>query len=141
MFDIYIICLLFLAPILWAMNGEPRWILWSLCLIHLLVVATSKFSYGIVKILPMRVHGFLELIVGLALPFAPYIFGFADQPNAQHFFNGGSFGLLLFWFLTDYSYPGTAWTKGAEIDGHDHHDGHGHDHSHDHDHPHHHHAH
>jgi hypothetical protein len=133
MFDIYIICLLFMAPILWGMTGEPRMILWSLCLIHFLVVCISKFSYGIVRILPMQVHGFLELIVGLSLPFMPYLFNFADRPNERHFFTGAGFILLVFWFLTDYGYPGSAWTKGAEI-GHSH-DGHGH-HHHDHDHGH-----
>jgi hypothetical protein len=135
MFDIYIICLLFLAPILWGMTGEPRMILWTLCLVHFLVVCSSKFTYGIVKILPMQVHGALELFVGISLPFMPYLFGFTDRPNEVHFFNGASFFLLVFWFLTDYAYPGAAWTKGAEIggnahDGHEdhHHDRHGHTH-------------
>jgi hypothetical protein len=127
MYDIYIICLLFLAPILWGMTGEPRWILWSLCFIHFLVVLTSKFSYGIVKILPMQVHGFLELLVGISLPFMPYLFNFANLPNERHFFDGAAFFLLVFWFLTDYSYPGNAWTKGAKIGGHTH-DGHSHHH-------------
>ena len=134
MFDLYIICMLFLAPILWGMTGEPRWILWSLCLIHFLVVLTSKFTYGVVKLLPMQIHGLLELLVGLSLPFMPFVFGFADRPNERHFFFGASFLLLVFWFLTDYSYTGTAWTKGAEMGGHSH-DGHDHhqdDHSHAH---------
>jgi hypothetical protein len=135
MFDIYIICLLFMAPILWGMTGEPRMILWSLCAIHFLVVCITKFSYGVVKLLPMQVHGFLELLVGLSLPFLPYAFNFADRPNERHFFIGASFLLLIFWFLTDYSYPGNAWTKGAEIDGHSH-DGHGHHHDHGHSHSH-----
>jgi hypothetical protein len=135
MFDIYVICLLFLAPILFGMTGDPRMILWSLCAIHFLVVFFSKFGYGVIKILPMQVHGVLELLVGLSMPFMPYVFGFADMPNARHFFDGFAFFLLIFWFLTDYAYPGNAWTKGAEIGGHSHddgHDHHGHDHSHAH---------
>jgi hypothetical protein len=138
MYDIYVMCLLFLAPILWGMTGEPRMILWTLCLVHFLVVCLSKFSYGIVKIIPMQVHGFLELLVGLSLPFMPFVFNFADRPNERHFFFGASFFLLIFWFLTDYSYPGNAWTKGAEIGGHSHdgHHHHHHDDGHDHDHSH-----
>jgi hypothetical protein len=135
MYDIYVMCLLFLAPILWGMTGEPRMILWTLCLVHFLVVCLSKFSYGIVKLIPMQVHGFLELLVGLSLPFMPFVFNFADRPNERHFFFGASFFLLIFWFLTDYSYPGNAWTKGAEIGGHSH-DGHHHHHDDDHDHAH-----
>jgi hypothetical protein len=131
MFDLYIIAMLYLAPVLWGMSGEPRMILWSLCLIHLVVVGISKFSYGLVKLLPMPIHGFLELLVGLFLVACPYLFGFSDLNNERHFFNGAAFGLLVLWFLTDYSYPGNAWTKGAEIEGHTH--------DHDHDHGHHHH--
>jgi hypothetical protein len=145
MFDIYIIGMLFLSPILWGMSSEPRWILWSLCLIHFLVVFTSKFSYGVVRLLPMKLHGFLELLVGLSLPCMPYVFNFADRPDERHFFIGAGFLLLVFWFLTDYSYKGSAWTKGAEIGGHSHDDqdhphphdhDHGGDHSHDHSHAH-----
>ena len=133
MFDLYIISLLFLAPILWGMSGEPRMIIWTIAVIHCLVVALSKFSFGLVKILPMPIHGALELIVGLSLPFMPYLFGFANLNNERHFFNGAAFGLLVFWFLTDYRYHGDAWTKGSEIDGQHHH---GHDHTHDHGHSH-----
>jgi len=140
MYDIYVICLLFMSPILWGMTGEPRMILWSLCLVHFLVVLTSKFSYGIVKIIPMQVHGALELLVGLALPAMPFVFNFSDRPNERHFFFGAGFMMLVFWFLTDYSYPGSAWTKGAEVGGHSHdghhHHHHGHDHDHDHGHDH-----
>jgi hypothetical protein len=143
MFDLYVVAMFFMAPILWGMTGEPRMILWSLCLVHLIVVCSSKFSYGIVKAIPMPVHGFLELVVGIFLLAAPYLFGFSDLNNERHFFNGAAFGLLVFWFLTDYSYPGDAWTKGAEIGehthdhdhehgdhGHHHHNGHSHSHSH-----------
>ncbi len=135
MFDLYVISMFFLAPILWGMTGEPRMILWTIGVVHLLVVALSKFSYGLVKLIPMPVHGVIELLVGLSLPLLPYVFGFADLNNERHFFNGAAFGLLVFWFLTDYSYPGNAWTKGAEIDsrshGHSHSQSDGHSHSHD----------
>jgi hypothetical protein len=135
MFDIYIVCMLFMSPILWGMTGEPRMILWSLCAIHLLVVATSKYSYGMVKILPMQVHGFIELLVGISFPFLPTVFNFTNKPNEVHFFTGAGFLLLVFWFLTDYGYPGNAWTKGSEIGGHSH-DGHGHHHHDGHEHSH-----
>jgi hypothetical protein len=130
MFDLYVIAMFFMAPILWGMTDEPRMILWSLCLIHLIVVSCSKFSFGLVKLIPMPVHGFLELLVGLGLLVSPYLFGFSDLNNERHFFNGAAFALLVFWFLTDYSYPSTAWTKGAEIGGHSHDHDHGHEHHH-----------
>lgn len=132
MFDLYVMGMFFMAPILWGMTGEPRMILWSLCLVHFIVVFCSKFSYGVVKLIPMPVHGFLELLVGIGLLACPYVFGFSELNDERHFFNGAAFGLLVFWFLTDYNYPGHAWTKGAEIDGHTH--GHDHDHGHGHHH-------
>ena len=41
LFDAYLICLLFLAPILFGIDGTPRWILWAVCAVHLLVTAIS----------------------------------------------------------------------------------------------------
>jgi hypothetical protein len=138
LFDLYIIAMLYLGPVLWGMSGEPRAILWSLCAIHLIVVCSSKSTYGLVKIIPMPVHGFLELIVGFFLVACPYLFGFSDLNNERHFFNGAAFGILVLWFLTDYSYAVQPWTKGSEVGehthdhdhahGHHHHDGHSHSH-------------
>ncbi len=116
LFDAYLICFLALAPILFGMEGMARWILWSICVVHFLVTAASNTPLGMVKLIPFPLHGMIELVVGAVFPFIPLIFGFSDLPNERHFFYGLGFWLLVLWFLTDYKFKSTAWTKEAHLD-------------------------
>ncbi len=116
LFDVYLILLLWLAPILFGIEGPARWILWTVCAVHLLVTAVSDTPLGLIKLIPFPVHGAIELLVGAAFPFVPLIFGFSHMPDERHLFYGLGFGLLVLWFLTDYRFRSTAWTKEAHVD-------------------------
>jgi hypothetical protein len=109
LFDVYLICLLFLAPILFGMEGMPRLILWVLCAAHLVLTA-------FIRVIPFTLHGMIEICVGIFCPFAPVLFGFWDVPNARHFFIGLGFGLMVLWVLTDYKLNTSAWNKEAHVD-------------------------
>jgi len=116
LFDVYLICLLALAPILFGIEGPARWILWGICVVHALVTAASDTPLGMVKLIPFPLHGMIELIVGIAFPFLPLLFGFSYLPNERHLFYGLGFGLLVLWLLTDYRFKSTAWNKEAHVD-------------------------
>lgn len=109
LFDVYLICLLFLAPLLFDITGTARLILWVLCAAHLLLTV-------MIRAIPFSLHGAIELCVGVACPFVPFLFGFWDVPNARHFFIGLGFGILVLWLLTDYSMKTEAWNKEAHVD-------------------------
>lgn len=116
LFDVYLICFLALSPILFGIEGPARWILWTVCAVHILVTAASKTPLGMVRLIPFPVHGMIELVVGLVFPFIPLIFGFSHLPNERHLFNGLGFGILVLWLLTDYKFISTAWNKEAHVD-------------------------
>ena len=116
LFDVYLICFLALSPIMFGMDGLASWILWAVCAVHLLVTALSNTPLGMIKLIPFPVHGMIEFLMGLAFPFIPLAFGFSHLPNERHLFYGLSFGILVLWFLTDYKFKSTAWTKEAHVD-------------------------
>ncbi len=116
LFDVYLICLLALSPILFGIDGMPRYILWAVCLAHLVVTAFSDTPLGIAKLISFPLHGIVELIVGAVLPFVPLALGFSHLPNERHLFYGLGFGILVLWFLTDYRFKSNAWTKEAHVD-------------------------
>jgi len=116
LFDAYLICFMFLAPILFGIEGPARLILWAICAVHLLVTALSDTPLGMIRLIPFPVHGVIELLVGAAFPFLPLAFGFSHLPDERHLFYGLGFGILMMWFLTDYKFKSNAWTKEAHVD-------------------------
>ena len=106
LYEIYLICVMLIAPIFFALEGTPRYILWGFALVQLL------FRIAI----PFPAQGVYEIIAAAALLFAPAGMGFWDHPNARHLYYGLSFGMFVFWLLTDYRFVSDAWTKEAHTD-------------------------
>lgn len=116
LFDVYLICFLFLSPILFGITGPAQWLLWAIGAVHFVVTMASQTPLGKVKLIPFPVHGMIELVVGIVFPFLPLLLGFSDLPNERHLFYGLGFGILILWFLTDYRFKSDAWTKEAHVD-------------------------
>jgi len=46
--------------------------------IVLLQVLMTRFQYGAVKVIPVRMHLMMDYVIGLVLAVSPWLFGFAD---------------------------------------------------------------
>ncbi len=109
LFDIYLIILLSLAPILFGFSETPSTIIWILCAAHFVLTV-------LIRVIPFPVHGMIELCVALISPFVPGTFGFWHDQNAAHFFIGLGFGLFVLWLVTDYRMETRVWNKEAHLD-------------------------
>ncbi len=60
--------------------------------------------YEAVKVIPLKIHGFVELAVGPSLIILPFLLNFAEQTSAAAFY--GYSGILIFvvWVFTDYKH-------------------------------------
>lgn len=99
----YLVVLIFLAaPSLLSLSMVPATISYILAGVHLALTLLTNFPLGIVKIIPLKWHGVIELIVGPCLVALPFVLGFAGQSLATAFY--GTCGILIFvvWLLTDY---------------------------------------
>jgi hypothetical protein len=105
LYEVYLICVMALSPIFFAIEGTPRLILWGFAAAQV-----------ILRLFPMAVHGVYEIIAAAALMALPSLMGFWDDPNARHLYYGLAFGMFAFWFLTDYKFKSDAWTKEAHVD-------------------------
>ncbi len=64
----YILSLFLLAsPTLFQMEGNLSIITYALGLTHLAITALTDFELGIIKLIPFRIHGLIEVFVSLAL--------------------------------------------------------------------------
>lgn len=90
------------APILFELSRVPAMLAYSLAVIHLIVTLASDFPFGIVKIIPFTVHGWIERIVGPVLVAVPFVLGFANDEIARNFYIAVGIVIIIIGTLTDY---------------------------------------
>ena len=106
--DFLTVVLFLLAPTLLGLSQLPAMFAYSLAAVHLIVTLASDFPFGVVKLIPFTIHGWIERLVGPSLIALPFIFGFADEETARNFYIAMGLVVIVVGFLTDY--------KGVEKD-------------------------
>lgn len=106
----YVTVLYFLlAPSLFALTPTVATISYLLGIIHFILTFFTKFSLGVKKIIPLRIHGFIELIVGIVLILMPLLMGASLTFYDSLFFIITGVAILLVWMLSRYkTLPHTA---------------------------------
>ena|SRR5689334_19649524 len=71
--------------------------------IHLFMTGITDFPLGAFKWIPFKVHGAIEVVAGLFVLVAPWIFSFSDQARGRNFFVAMGLIILIVVALTDYT--------------------------------------
>ena len=99
--DFLTVALFLLAPTLLSLSQVPAMFAYALAVVHLIVTLTSDFPFGIFKLIPFTVHGWIERLVGPSLIALPFIFGFANEDIARNFYIAMGIVIIVIGFLTD----------------------------------------
>jgi hypothetical protein len=91
------------APMVFGFHGTPAAVAYWLAGIHLLMTGFTDFPVGLFRWIPFKVHGVIELLAGVFVLAAPWLFGFAQESAARNFFLGIGIIVLVLIALTDYS--------------------------------------
>jgi hypothetical protein len=90
-----------LAPIVVGLTGTAALISYALAAIHLLMTILTDMPLGIVKVVPVKLHALVELVVGPVLVLGalalPTLFG-----GGATFFVIMGVAILLVWLLSNY---------------------------------------
>jgi hypothetical protein len=90
------------APSIVGLNGGPRILAYALAAVHLTLTVVTAFPLGAAAIVPVRVHGVIELLVSIVLVVIPWILGFASVGVARNFYIGAGAVIFVVWLLTRY---------------------------------------
>jgi hypothetical protein len=74
----------------------------ALGVVHLVLTVLSNFELGIVKVIPMKIHGYIELAVSIILVPAPLLLGYSDESPAKYFTWVFAVVVFALYVLTDY---------------------------------------
>lgn len=100
--DYLMVPVFLLAPMLFGFGGLPATIARILAGVHLMLTALTAMPLGLIKVIPFKVHGAIEVVVGLSLIGLPWALGFAQVNAARNFFLGVGILILIVAMLTDF---------------------------------------
>lgn len=103
--DYLTVAVLALAPPVVGLEGVAVTACWVLAVVHLLLTVTTAFPPGLVPVVPLNVHGVVEVLVGVVLALGAAVVGaFTDVLDGRGTLLLVVIGLviLLVWALTEY---------------------------------------
>ena len=99
--DILVVIFLFASPTIFGFTGVLAMFTYVLGIIHLILTLLTDFSIGVVKVIPLFVHGVIEFVVGIALIALAYTL-FNNSPAGKLYYVIFGTVVLLTWLCTDY---------------------------------------
>jgi len=94
--------LLLLAPSVLNFTGTPALACFLLAAIIAGLTLMTRFSSGVVKLIPVHVHGGVDLVTAFVIAALPWLLGFSEQGTARTFFLAVAVLVFLVWLLTDW---------------------------------------
>jgi hypothetical protein len=99
--DFATVVIFLLVPTLFGLNGLPAMLAYGLAIIHLVVTLATDFPFGVIKLIPFTLHGWIERLVGPLLVVIPFIL-FANEAVARNFYIFIGIIIIIVGVLTDY---------------------------------------
>lgn len=90
------------APSLLGLTGLTAWIAYALAGVHLLLTLLTRFPLGLLPVVPLALHGVIELAVSVALVALPWLVGFAADATARIFYMVAGAVIFIVWVFTAY---------------------------------------
>ncbi len=104
--DYIVVLFLWLSPTLFGLSPFISILVYALGGVHLGLTVLTNFPFGLVKVIPLKIHGLIELVVGVVLIASPLVLGGMDGVVSavdHYFFAGFGVAVLATWFVSDYS--------------------------------------
>ena len=91
-----------LAPLILDLGSAGSALAWTLSVVHLAMTLATDAPFAVTQLVPGKLHGAVELLVGIALVVGSTVLTGVFIPTAQVFFGGAGVVILLVWLTSDY---------------------------------------
>ena len=99
--DYLVVVFLLASPSYFGFAGLLATFTYALGAVHLLLTVLTNSPLGLIKVIPLPVHGTIELLVGIVLIVLAYTL-FKNQPDGELFYVIFGTVVLLTWLVTNY---------------------------------------
>ncbi len=93
---------LWASPTLFGLPEVTSYFTYSLGFIHLTLTILTNFELGLIKVVPLKIHGIVEAIVALILIVVAFYLGSSEGTVARNFYLIFAAVLAGLYFLTEY---------------------------------------
>ncbi len=100
--DYATVIFLLLSPGLFNMEGTLRTFTFVLAGVHFALTALTAFEVGLVKLIPFRIHGILEVVVSIALAGVAIWFRNDGNDLGFYFYAGLAIVIMVVFVFTDF---------------------------------------
>lgn len=101
--DYVVVLFLFSAPTLFGLPEITSVFTYVLGVIHLLLTITTRFEFGLIKIIPLKIHGIIELAVSVLLIAVAFYLGNLEDNISRNFYLGFAVAVFATWYISDYN--------------------------------------
>lgn len=98
--DYLTVVIFLIAPFLLDLEGLPAIISNIIAIIYLLMTLLTDFSLGLVKLIPIKTHAWVETVVGPIVLLLPFILGFYETARIYYIAMGAI--IIIVSLITDY---------------------------------------
>ena len=100
--DYVTVVLLFLSPTMFEMHTAGSFFTYVLATIHLILTLLTDFRAGLLKIIPLRIHGLIEIFVSVGLVGVAIWFKMSSDTVVFYFYLIFSVILFIVWAISEY---------------------------------------
>lgn len=101
--DYVTVTIFVLAPSILGLTGIAALVSYALAAIHLVMTLLTDMPLGVLKIIPLRLHALVEMVVGPVLVLAALLPNFLG--DRREFFSVMGLVILAVWLLSSYGRP------------------------------------
>ncbi|RYD92596.1 MAG: hypothetical protein EOP54_20565 [Sphingobacteriales bacterium] len=100
--DYLVVIFLAVSPMLFKMEGFLCSFTYALAGVHFLLTILTRYELGLIKVIPFRIHGLIELVVSLALVGVAFYFNSQGNTLGFYFYIWLGVVILRVFFCTDF---------------------------------------
>jgi len=100
--DYVTVVVFLLAPTLIGLTGFPAILAYVLAGVHLIMTMATHFPLGIVKLIPLPIHGWIERVVGPLLVLVSFVPAITVETPARIFYIVMGVVIIVVGLLTEY---------------------------------------
>lgn len=105
--DILVVLFLIISPSIFHLPPMTSAFTYVLAGVHLTLTLFTNFEVGIFKIIPLKIHGLIELIVSVALIGVAFYLHSIEGGLARNFYLAFGSAVFITWLITDYETSST----------------------------------
>lgn len=101
--DYATVAFLLAAPSLFGMEGTLSTFTYVLAAVHFVLTALTSFELGLLKVIPFKMHGLIEVVVAVVLAGVAFWFRSNDNDLGFYFYIGLAIVIMIVFLLTDFT--------------------------------------